>query len=74
LRGDLFYLTHVLECIARIERYCAAGEQAFLSEELIQDAVLRNLQMLRNRPDACLTTSKIGIRPLIGVVSRVSGM
>jgi uncharacterized protein with HEPN domain len=46
LRGDLFYLTHILECIARIERYCAAGEQAFLSEELIQDAVLRNLQMV----------------------------
>jgi uncharacterized protein with HEPN domain len=46
LKTDLFYLTHILECIDRIERYCAGGEQSFLSQEVIQDAVLRNLQVL----------------------------
>jgi uncharacterized protein with HEPN domain len=36
----------MLECIARIERYCSPGESRFREDELIQDAVLRNLQVL----------------------------
>jgi uncharacterized protein with HEPN domain len=43
LKGDLLYAAHILDCI---ERYCAAGREAFLSDTLIQDAVLRNLQIL----------------------------
>jgi uncharacterized protein with HEPN domain len=46
LRGDLFYLAHILETIDRIERYCSSGEQDFLASDLLQDAVLRNLQVL----------------------------
>jgi uncharacterized protein with HEPN domain len=46
LKGDLLYAAHILDCIERIERYCAAGREAFLSDTLIQDAVLRNLQIL----------------------------
>jgi uncharacterized protein with HEPN domain len=46
LRGDLFYLAYILETIDRIERYCAARERAFLESDLLQDAVLRNLQVL----------------------------
>jgi uncharacterized protein with HEPN domain len=46
LKSDLFYLEHMLECIDRIERYCASGEERFGSDELIQDGVLRNLQVL----------------------------
>ena len=40
------YVTHILDCIERIGRYCAAGEEAFRRSDLIQDAVLRNLQTL----------------------------
>lgn len=36
----------VLECVRRIERYCHDGEEVFRESELIQDAVLRNLQTL----------------------------
>ena len=46
MKDDHFYLTHISECIGRIERYCAGGEAAFMAENLIQDAVLRNLQIL----------------------------
>ena len=46
MRDDRLYLIHVTECIERIERYTAPGRDAFLSDTLIQDAVLRNLHTL----------------------------
>jgi uncharacterized protein with HEPN domain len=46
LKGDAFYLSHIVETIDRIERYCALGERDFLANELVQDAVLRNLQVM----------------------------
>lgn len=44
MKDDRLYIAHVLECIDRILNYCRDGEAAFLGSELIQDAVLRNLQ------------------------------
>jgi len=46
LRDDRFYLLHISECIARVEQYVAGGRDEFLQTRLIQDAVLRNLQVL----------------------------
>jgi len=46
VRDDRLYVEHVLECIDRIQRYCREGEAAFFASELVQDAVLRNLQIL----------------------------
>ncbi len=37
---------HILDSIARIERYTEAGKNAFLADTLIQDAVLRNLEVI----------------------------
>ena len=42
MREDRVYIDHV----RRIDRYCQNGEDAFRESELIQDAVLRNLQTL----------------------------
>lgn len=43
--GD--YLAHILEAIERIDRYTEdMDEVAFLQSELIQDAVIRNLEIL----------------------------
>ena len=46
MRDDRLYLIHITECIDRIERYTASGLSAFLSDTMIQDAVLRNLHIL----------------------------
>ena len=46
MRDDRLYIHHVLQSIYRIQRYTQDGKQAFLPTELIQDAVLRNLQTL----------------------------
>ena len=41
------YLEHILAAIERIERYTAdVDELGFLSSELIQDAVIRNLEVI----------------------------
>ena len=40
------YLAHILECIQKIERFTADGKGRFLSDELIQDAVLRNFEVI----------------------------
>ena len=43
--GD--YLAHVLEAIDRIERYTAGmNEATFLQDALVQDAVIRNLEII----------------------------
>ena len=42
------YLAHILEAICRIERYTGPLDQAsFLQNQLVQDAVIRNLEISR---------------------------
>ena len=43
---DKLYLTHIAECIERVEEYTTDGRRAFLNDHRTQDAVLRNLQVL----------------------------
>ena len=40
------YLAHILECAEKIERFTRGGREEFLREELIQDAVIRNLEII----------------------------
>jgi len=41
------YLQHILQAMERIERYTAGmDEAAFLGSELVQDAVIRNLEIV----------------------------
>jgi len=51
LKSDLLYVEHILECIRRIDEYTggqrdAAAREAFRRSSLVQDAVIRNLQVL----------------------------
>lgn len=40
------YMAHILECAAKIERYTKGGKQEFLDDEMIQDAVIRNFEII----------------------------
>jgi uncharacterized protein with HEPN domain len=40
------YLAQILERIERIERYAAGGRDAFLAAPLVQDAVIRNFEVI----------------------------
>lgn len=44
---DTDYLDHICDAIARIERYTAdKSEDDFLADELVQDGVIRNLEII----------------------------
>lgn len=44
--ADRVYVRHMLECIERVQSYTIGGHEAFRSSQLIQDAVVRNLQIM----------------------------
>ena len=46
MKDDKLYLIHISECIAHIEQYVSEGREKFMDSSLIQDGVLRNLQIL----------------------------
>ena len=46
MKDDRLYLTHIAESIQRIVDYTQAGEGTFLTTRLIQDAVIRNFEII----------------------------
>ncbi|HCO93128.1 MAG TPA: DUF86 domain-containing protein [Phycisphaerales bacterium] len=46
MKDDVVYLSHIMECIRRIEENIAEGRERFLESHTLQDAVLRNLQTM----------------------------
>lgn len=46
MKDDMLYLIHISECIDRMQTYTTGGLEAFVASTLIQDAVIRNLQVL----------------------------
>jgi uncharacterized protein with HEPN domain len=46
VKSDLPYLGHIGDAIAAIETYVAGGRETFLRERLIQDAVIRNFEVI----------------------------
>jgi uncharacterized protein with HEPN domain len=46
MKDDRLFLTHIRECIGRIEKYTVSGRAAFNADSMTQDAVLRNLHTL----------------------------
>lgn len=44
-KADSVYIEHMLECILRINQYVENKEQ-FYQSHLVQDAVIRNLQVM----------------------------
>ena len=47
VKDDSLYISHILECIGKIENYVKGmDEEDFFSNELIQDAVIRNFEII----------------------------
>ena len=44
--SDHALLDHILECIEHVEEYTAKGRDEFESSTMVQDATVRNLQVL----------------------------
>ena len=59
MNRDRVYLKHILECIRRIEEDVRGDETAFRSNRTVQDAVLRNLQILSESTKRLSETGKL---------------
>ena len=46
MKSQRAYVVHVLECIGRIREDSASGRDAVFSSHTLQDAIVRNLQVL----------------------------
>lgn len=46
MKDDQVYLAHISECLTKIERYVTGGREIFFADDMVQDAVIRNLQTL----------------------------
>ncbi|WP_455388508.1 HepT-like ribonuclease domain-containing protein [Petrachloros mirabilis] len=65
-KDDTLYLIHIGECIGRIESYTRGmDEEGFLAAEMVQDAVIRNLQTLAESTQRLSARAKES-RPEIG--------
>jgi uncharacterized protein with HEPN domain len=40
------YLAHILECLQKIERFTKEGRNRFFQDAMVQDAVLRNFEVI----------------------------
>ena len=46
MKNDLFYLSNIQECIEAIESYTNDGKDSFMKNRMIQDAVIRNFEII----------------------------
>ncbi|MDJ0682708.1 MAG: DUF86 domain-containing protein [Xenococcaceae cyanobacterium MO_167.B52] len=46
MKNDLLYLSNIQECIAAIESYTSYNKEAFMQNPMIQDAVIRNFEVI----------------------------
>ncbi|QYZ79848.1 DUF86 domain-containing protein [Methanofollis formosanus] len=46
MKDDRLYLIHILECAGRIESYTRGGRDAFMASPMVQDAVVRNFEII----------------------------
>jgi uncharacterized protein with HEPN domain len=46
MKDDKLYLIHIWECIKKIESYSTEGKVAFLASNMMQDAIIRNFEII----------------------------
>lgn len=46
MKDPAVYLRHIRDAIARIGKYTAQGRNAFFDDSMVQDAVIRNLEVI----------------------------
>ncbi|MEK6720583.1 MAG: DUF86 domain-containing protein [Chloroflexota bacterium] len=69
---DSARLRHILDAIERVVRYTAGGRGQFMADELVQDAVMRNLEIIGEAAKA-LSSETTGRAPTVAW-RNVSGM
>ena len=75
-RDDALYLGDIPDAIDRILTYTAAGREAFFTDPMVQDAVVRNIEIIGEAARAiteatCAAHSEIPWRKIVGTRDRV---
>jgi uncharacterized protein with HEPN domain len=47
VNSDVIYLRHILDAIQKIESYVSVGQETFITTSHWQDAVIRQLEIIR---------------------------
>lgn len=72
MKTDLLYLSNIRDCIQRIDSYTVEGKDKFLDTPLIQDAVIRNFEIIgeatkRLSPDLKSTHPDVAWKQIAGL-------
>ena len=59
MKDDIPYILHIRECITRIQSLTGGGERSFFADTMIQDAVIRNLQVLAESTQRLSESTKV---------------
>lgn len=46
MKNEKLYLSNIKECIEKIETYTSEGKDVFMRNRMMQDAVIRNLEII----------------------------
>lgn len=46
MKSNRMYLEHILESIERVESFCSCGRDEFMKNPMIQDATIRNFEII----------------------------
>jgi uncharacterized protein with HEPN domain len=64
VKDDRLYLHHMLERCQRIERFILPGREAFLASDVMQDAVVRNIEVIGEAAKRVSPTTRGQLSPL----------
>ena len=64
MKDDRLYLHHMLERCRRITRFISSGKATFMASEELQDAVIRNLEVIGEAAKRVSTESRSGMSRL----------
>ena len=72
MRDEVVYLRHIRDAIAKISAYTEGGKKEFFSNPMIQDAVVRNLEIIGEAagnlsPDFRKSHGKVPWRRIMGM-------
>ncbi|AFY81523.1 HepT-like ribonuclease domain-containing protein [Oscillatoria acuminata] len=72
MKTDKLYLSNIKECIEKVEIYTQEGKAVFMTNAMMQDAVIRNLEIIgeatkRVSPDLRNQYSNIPWRQMAGL-------
>ena len=65
-RDPRVYLAHILECANRIEQYLGQDREAFLHNTMVQDAVIRNFEVIGRQPREFPSSSGLYMLQFLG--------